>query len=310
MNKYKIHLTVIFIFISLSLYSQNPPPYQDFSKDPRVYNRRNSFWFEGNFAGTLMKNDSGQIKWQYQFDNQYRRGSDADYIKNGNTANIVKDISQNVFRVWVHYFPLPGKLRLSVAPTSIVGNWSPKAEGPATYFTEYRTTLQLTLFSRIEKLDIQQRFRYELRFNGNNINSTGVFKDMLAESYFPSTGYKTRLRYMLRLSHPLNKKGNSYAVVFNELFIAFGKNTASNKILDQNRLVVMYGRKNKNPGYPVKTEVGFTWQLVPKFNMDVPPTQPDSYGSFMKSNLESNLALQIFLIVDETHKLRKLKKKP
>lgn len=96
-------------------------PVQDFSTHPRVYTKRYSFWFEGNFNGTIAKDDSAKVRWQYQIDYQYRRMSDASYIKNGEYYNIFKDLFQNVIRPWIHYWLVPGKVRVSFSPKS---NWA------------------------------------------------------------------------------------------------------------------------------------------------------------------------------------------
>lgn len=297
----KIVLPSLAVFVS-AVYAQQP--IQDFSKHPRVYTKRYSFWFEGNFNGLLFKNDSGQVKWQYQIDFQYRRMADASYIKSGQYYNIFKDPFQQVVRPWLHYWIVDKKVRLSLSPIGHWATWSPTAEGPHTYNTEYRTSSQLTFFQKIGKVDIQQRYRYEFRWIGDAVSAQNYLNDIFSSTVIPSSGFKQRLRYMIRLNYNINK--TNYISIWNELFIGLGKNTANNKILDQNRIVGLYGKKYNQQKYPVKIEIGFTWQLLPKYNMNVPPTQEPGYGSFQKNNWESNLALQIYLIFDEFHKFKNI----
>lgn len=294
-----------FILYFAALTAQTPTPYQNFSKDPRVYTGRKSFWFEGNINGTLKKTDSGRTRLQYQLDWQYRRSSDASYIKDGEHLNIFKDMSQHVLRPWLHYWAIPGKVRLSVSPIGQWGTWSPEAEGPKMYNTEYRSTYQLTLFQKFGKLELQQRYRFEFRFNGDNQARKGGVSDMIAHDNFGPNAYKNRLRYMLRANYPISKSGDKYIALWDEVFLGMGKHVSNSKIFDQNRLVALFGKKIKNSRCPMKVELGFTWQLAPKYNIEVPVTQDITYGSYMKNNWESNLCFQVYFIFDEFHKLFK-----
>lgn len=299
----KNRLAFIFLtaFSYLTINGQTPAPSQNFSEHPRAYTQRKSFWFEGNLTGTIKRNDSGKIKWQYQLDWQYRRAGDANYINGGDQFHILKEMQQHVLRPWVHYWAVPGKVRLSVSPIGHWGTWTPKAEGAAKYFTEYRSCYQLTLFQKIGKFDIQQRYRYEFRMIGSKVDSKASASpsELWSPASFPDAGKRMRLRYMMRVNYPLTKSGRSYVSLWDEVFIGLGRHVASNKNWDQNRVVALYGRKLKGPN-PIKVEVGFTWQVATKYDMDVAPTQNTS---FMKNNVESNLAFQIYLIFDEFHKV-------
>lgn len=303
--------TLFFFHGAFNSIAQQAEPYQDFSKNPRVLTPRYSFWFEGNLNGTLKRDANQKPKWQYQVDYQYRRNSDASYIKDGEHFNIFKDMTASIIRPWIHYWPMAGKLRLSISPVGHWGSWTPKAEEPLSYFHEYRTTLQGTLYSNLGKLEIQQRYRFEFRFIGNktlaNRENDATVTDLFSSSYIPSSGFKTRMRYNVRFNYPLSKSGNTYVSLWDELFLGFGKNTANNKFLDQNRLVGLYGIKFNQDKYPMKLEFGFTWQLQPKYNITIPVTQDYTYGSFQNRNIESNLAFQVYLIFDEFHKFRKNK---
>jgi hypothetical protein len=292
------------ILVGLILKVNAQTSVQDFSKNPRVYTKRYSFWFEGNFNGTIKKNDSGEVKLQYQIDFQHRRMSDASYIKNGEYYNIFKDPFQQVIRPWLHYW-VNKKVRLSLSPLGHWATWSPTSEGPHIYNPEYRTSLQLTTFETIGKFNIQQRYRFEFRWIGTGISAQNYLSDVFSSADVPSTNFKERLRYCVRVNYNFNK--TTYLSLWNELLIGLGKNTANNKILDQNRVVGLFGKKYSQQKYPIKLELGFTWQLVPKYNFNVPPTQDPSYGSFQKNNWESNWALQIYLIFDEFHKFKNLR---
>src|SRR6202007_466460 len=124
------------------------------------------------------------------------------------------------FRPWLHYWAVPGKVRLSASPVGHWGTWSPVAEGSATvpvaYYSEYRSSWQLSLFQKIGKLDIQQRYRYEFRWlstsNSSKVNVSDLFSDDY-HSYLPSN-YKTRLRYMAKASYPINRSGSSYLALW------------------------------------------------------------------------------------------------
>lgn len=298
-------LSVIIGLISIQYY-QSQQAVQDFSKHPRVYTQRYSFWFEGNFNGTLIKNDSGLPKLQYQIDFQYRRMADASYIKNGQYYNVFKDPFQQVVRPWLHYWIVNNKFRASISPIGHWATWSPTAEGPHTYNTEFRTSLQLTFFQKIGRFEIQQRYRFEFRWIGNNIQAQNYFNDITSSPTIPSTNFKERLRYMVRFNYNINK--TTYLSLWNELFLGLGQNTPNNKLLDQNRVVGLFGKKYAQQKYPIKLELGFTWQVLPKYNFNIPPTQSASYGSFQKNNWESNLALQVYLIFDEFHKFKNISK--
>ncbi len=208
-------------------------------------------------------------------------------------------MQQHVFRPWIHYWAVPGKARLSFSPIGQWGTWTPKQEGPHLYFTEYRSTYQLTLFQKIGKFDIQQRYRYEFRWIGKKNIAKESPADLFSKDQFFNSGHKMRLRYLMRVNYPLNKSGKSYLSVWDELFIGIGKHTANNKVWDQNRLVALFGRKLNGP-HPIKIEVGLLWQVAPKYDLAVPATQTVSYQN---NNVESNLAFQVYLIFDEFHKL-------
>lgn len=301
-NPQKIWCFLSFYFMCFPFFSQNSPqPVQDFSKNPRVYTHRHSFWSALIFNGTIYKNDSNQIKWQYQIEYQHRRIGDASYIKNGEYFNIIKEPSQTFIRPWIDYWLIPGKVRLSINPISHYGAWSPTAEGDHTYVAEFRTCPQITFFQKIGKIDIQQRYRYEQRYISKPQPAESFVKDIFSNSDFTRSGIKGRIRYMIRVDYKISTK--TYLSVWNELFIGLGKNVPNNKIFDQNRLIMILGKKYGQAFYPIRIEMGFMWQLIPRYDITVPPTQDPSYGSYEKNNWESNLALQVWIIFEEFHKI-------
>ncbi len=313
MNLLNTFSRIILIFstaLSATVYGQtkatDATPYQDFSKSPRVWTPRYSFWFEGNLNGTLATYNNEQPKWQYQVDYQYRRNSDASYVEGGEHYNIFKDMTASIIRPWVHYWPIAGKMRLSASPLGNWASWTPKAEGSPEFFHEFRSTWQLTLYDKIGKFDIQQRYRFEFRWVADKTAAAGRVSDIFSPITFSDAAYRNRLRYNIRVNYPLSKK--TYLSVWDELFLGLGHHTANSKLLDQNRLVGLYGIKFNQDRYPIKLEMGFTWQVQPKYNIQIPVTHDASYGSYENSNVESNLAFQVYLIFDEFHRFGKAKK--
>jgi len=267
--------------------------------DSRSYIQRKSFWFEANINGSIKRNSTNQLVWQYQVDYQYRRGSDANNVYNGNHLNLFKDMQQQVFRPWIHYFTLQGKMRLSASPLGHWGTWTPSADGVVKYYHEFRSTYQASIYQKYGRVEIQHRYRYERRWLGAKDTAQRSAGDVFSRGgEFYSNARKNRLRYMIRANVPLNKSGSSYLSVWDEAFIGFGKNVASNKIFDQNRLVCLYGRKFNQDKYPMRLEIGLMWQIAPKYDL----------AAYNKQNIESNLALNVYWIFDEFHKFRGIKK--
>lgn len=88
LRKRKKEFTLLALLISLMSLSQTPN-YN--STDRRVNSNRNSFWFEANLNGTISGYTDSSTKFQYLLDLQYRRMSDANYIVDGQKANIFAD---------------------------------------------------------------------------------------------------------------------------------------------------------------------------------------------------------------------------
>jgi hypothetical protein len=290
---------------------------------------RQSFWTEFNIAGTISK--SG--KWQYQLDYQYRRAADASYIQGGQHGNIFKEPYQQVFRPWIHYWLMPGSVRLSLSPVGFWVTWTPEAEaalypnqdGTATgqsVFPEFRICPQVSTFHNIGRFQFMQRYRYEFRYLGerraadNNLSDfgkgfnfapTNVGDQSVAAGWF-GNNHLGRLRLQTRLQFPLNhakmQDKTVYINTWNELFLSNGKHVKNDKLLNQNRFVFLVGyRFNKD--VPIKIEGGVTLQTLYQFNVTTPPTNPTV--TYEKANVENNTAYTIYVIFDEFHKLFKKK---
>lgn len=303
----------LFILLTLAAVSQTPN-YN--ATDKRINAYRNSFWFEANLNGTLSRYADSSAKWQYQFDLQYRRMADANYVSTAKSGNILLDPYQQVYRPWIHYWIKPKTVRLSLSPIGYWATWTPAGEGPQQFFSEYRVCPQLTLFQKIGKVEVQQRYRYEFRWQSTRVAAqhNGSLGDYGLADNFTHNGQKMRLRYLVRFNVPLNgkssgTKGSLYLAAWDELFLGLGANTANTKLLDQNRLVLMIGKYFKS-SYPLKVELGYTMQYLPKYDTDVPVGQtPDGPYHYARLNWEMNNSFQVYLICDDFHRLFTRRKK-
>lgn len=121
-----------------------------------------------------------------------------------------------------------------------------------TAFPEHRIWQQLQLNQQTGQVDITSRLRLEQRFFGDAAIGT-----------FTNVRYENRVRYMLRASIPLGKASPLYVPVYDEVFIAFGKNVKYNTF-DQNRFGLGMGLKT---GQFTKIEVGYLYQYVQQRNL-------------------------------------------
>ncbi|MEO0007491.1 MAG: hypothetical protein RJA20_1687 [Bacteroidota bacterium] len=119
-------------------------------------------------------------------------------------------------------------------------------------FTEHRIYEMLQLSHKENRVDISHRFMLEQRFVGK-YSSPGL----VGEDQFPMLN---RMRYMARFRF---QPGGSfpeklYGVLYDEIFIGFGKNVGAN-IFDQNRLGLMIGFQ---AGKNLRLEGGYLSQIV------------------------------------------------
>lgn len=94
---------------------------------------------------------------------------------------------------------------------------------------EHRPWQQLSINSKLGRLQMMHRYRFEQRWIEKASNTA------LLGGY----AFNFRGRYQLNLQYPLNKKeitqGTLYAIAFNEIFVNFGKEIVYN-YFDQNRI--------------------------------------------------------------------------
>lgn len=123
-------------------------------------------------------------------------------------------------------------------------------------FPEHRVWQQVQLTQPTGAVDIVNRLRLEERFFGDA--SVGTFTNVR---------YENRFRYMLRAAIPLTKNADKatrlYLPVYDEVFIAFGKNVKYNTF-DQNRFGAGLGWDAGKLG---KVEVGYLYQYVQQRNL-------------------------------------------
>ena len=318
-------LTLSFILFIHVFSSAQVVPVQNFGSEPRAYTQRKSFWTEFNIAGTITKNK----RWQYQMDYQYRRSADASYIQGGQTGNIFKEISQQVFRPWIHYWMIPGVLRFSLSPIGYWITWTPGEEsslypnkegttGGQNVFPEFRICPQITTQQYFGRVLFVNRFRYEFRYIGErsaathdpsdftkgfNFAPTDVGNQSASQGWY-GNNQAGRMRIQTRLQIPINNKklieNTIYVNVWNELFLSTGPHVKNSKLLNQNRFVALTGYKFKGK-FPIRIEGGITYQTLFLYNIDTAPTNPSV--SYQGANVENNLAYTIYVIFDEFHKL-------
>lgn len=122
-------------------------------------------------------------------------------------------------------------------------------------FPEHRLFQQAMLKQTIGKWSISHRYRMEERFIGEK---TVPVPGGPAE--FVRWRYENRFRYQFRLAHPI--KGPWGIALYDEPFIAFGHNVASN-VFDQNRA---YAAVTYTLGKASRIEVGYMNQLIQQRN--------------------------------------------
>jgi hypothetical protein len=293
----KILFTAITFFITIHSFAQ--------TTDSREIVKRNSFWTETVINGVI------KDKWKYQLDFQYRRTSDLSDAING-SSNMFKNNFQHVYRPWVHY-QLNDNVRLSLSPLGFWETYTSSLETGTVNKVqpEFRICPQLTLSNKIfnNRLSIDQRYRYEYRYFGTKVaTDRNEFADYSYGMDFPSIGRKQRARYFVRATLPLNhktmEKNTFYIIAWNELFIGVGKNTANDKIWDQNRSFVMLGYK-PNWDFPVRFELGYSAIFKNTFSSKI-----DVSGQFIETGhmIERNNILQVYMIVENLNKLFSNKK--
>jgi hypothetical protein len=112
----------------------------------------------------------------------------------------------------------------------------------------------ISISDKINQIDLTNRFMLEQRFVGKYSSTTLTKED--------DYSFVNRIRYMFRMQLPLQKNATSnhapYLVMYDEIFIGFGKNVGEN-VFDQNRIGVLFGYKFNDL---IKIEGGYLNQIV------------------------------------------------
>lgn len=262
---------------------------------PREAYTRNSFWTETIINGGIYK------KWKWQLDYQYRRMSDASYISGG-SDNMFKNPYQHVYRPWLHY-QMNDNVRLSLSPVGFWESFTPSAENNVhirQLQPEFRICPQITLTSKMGRVTIDQRYRFEKRYIGTKVTDEANEFHYDRGLDFPLTGKKGRFRYFVRATIPLGKhqkieNNTFYITTWNEIFLGVGEQTATEKIWDQNRTFCLLGYKPKMK-FPMRFELGYGLQYANRYS---------GSGSSVVNRVEQNNILQVYLIVEDFNRLFK-----
>ena len=167
----------------------------------------------------------------------------------------IPDLQQSLSRIGNH-------VQLHARLTTLRGDgWlEPCPDGPVPrscwgkQFTEHRLFQAIVLQDEVKRLSISQRWMLEERWLGRYASAAST-----KEEGFDLLG---RIRYQVRLQHPISKPGNGqghfYLATYDELFIGFGKNVKEN-VFDQNRLAGLIGFQSRSS---FRVEAGFLQQLL------------------------------------------------
>jgi hypothetical protein len=213
-NKGLLKASKCFVLIVVLIYAG--PSY---SQGQRLADHNSIGWFA--YTGTFKIKPKISIHTEYQ----WRR------------VNVLKNGQQSLIRTGINYHINP-KLTFRLGYANIetynYGDFPLNAMGKQ--FTEHRMYQVATITDKVSLVDISHRFMLEQRWIGRYTNSSLLKEDDWV--------FANRFRYMFRMQWPLKGKniGNKtpYAVIYDEMFIGFGKNVAEN-VFDQNRLGILIG---------------------------------------------------------------------
>lgn len=121
-------------------------------------------------------------------------------------------------------------------------------------FPEHRIFQQALVKQPIGKWALSHRYRLEQRFLGEKRALAGGARE------FVRWRHENRFRYMFRIMHPI--KGPWSVALYDEFFLNFGRNVASN-VFDQNRA---YAALAHSLGKSSRLEVGYLNQIVQQRN--------------------------------------------
>lgn len=229
------HTTRIAVILMLLIAASLNPSAQ--AQHNRLTTGNTIGWY--NVFGTFTLDN----RWSVHTEYQWRR------------TDVVENWQQSLLRVGVNYHLNPRVL------FRVGYGWIetfPYGEIPInTYgkdFTEHRIFQMAQLSHREGLANLSHRFMLEQRFVGSYGSS-----DASKEDRYPMLN---RLRYMFRVQVPLKgkeiKSKTPYVLVYDELFVGFGKNVQAN-IYDQNRLGVLLGYRFSDH---VGLNAGYLYQNV------------------------------------------------
>ncbi len=207
------------------------------AQNTRITDKNKIGWYAYNGTFNLNKN------WGIYTEYQWRRDG------------VITDAQQSLFKTGINYKPnqkLLLRLGYGLIETYNYGDIPINAFGKQ--FTEHRIFQMATISDNIGKVGVAHRFMLEQRWVGTYTNAQLKKEDKFI--------FSNRLRYMYRMQMPLKGKSINdkapYAVIYDEIFIGFGKNVNEN-VFDQNRLGILLGYQfNSN----LKVEGGFLSQVA------------------------------------------------
>jgi hypothetical protein len=181
-------------------------------------------------------------RWGVHLEGQWRR------------SNVITNWQQLLLRPGVNY-DLNEAVMLT-AGYAFIDTW-PYGGAPApNRFPEHRFFQQALVRQRIGRTQTSHRYRLEQRLLGETQREADGSVNVNRYRY------ENRFRYMFRANVPLRgrtiEKGDWYVGLYNEFFVNFGRNVASN-IFDQNRAYAALGYKLGEVG---NLEVGYMQQTL------------------------------------------------
>jgi hypothetical protein len=226
-------LVQLFLFSSISQ-----------AQNTRLKDRNSIGWF--NYFGTFALSAKTSVHTEYQWRRQ----------------QWVSNWQQSLLRLGINY-QVNAKLQLRFGyawiETFPYGKYPINALGKD--FTEHRLFQAATITDKLGKANLSHRFMLEQRWLGR-YSSPNLTKE-------DDHVFVNRMRYQFRMQIPLQGKtiGNRipYAVLYDEIFMGFGKNVNEN-LFDQNRIGLLLGYAFNNT---IKIEAGYlnqTLQLAREIN--------------------------------------------
>lgn len=276
----RLYIVLVLLNLSFSIFSQT---------SPRVFYNIPNGWTDVNLFGKI----KGKVSWQLE--NHHRRvDMQGEYNEATTTGNPYHTLNQHIIRPYLHYQP-NANIRFTIMPLGWMGSNRFKDGKPSFFFSELRVAPQIILTHNLGRVRIDNRMRYEMRWLG--ANQPVDKKSFIYGGDFSTTTYRNRYRHHLKVSFPINKPKMEdktlYFQAFNESFVNFGKNVASNNLFDQNRILIGLGYRFTKF---VSFEAGFMRQSVYRFN------------NTDKNNVDRNNILQTNIAVSNIDVLFKKKK--